>query len=149
MAALARTCFKVDSDESFRRSPRVRTGFRDRATYVERPVDAPSPQDGPTHGYDARAGNSWRTLFALAIGMAIMAFAGTWRSPLSTAVAQWLASHADQKQAADDLDGTARSGSALAWSDKSPAIFALRGQVRLEKGRLEGGLADFNKSSAW
>ena len=61
-------------------------------------------------------------------------------------MAQWLAQHAYQKQAADDLDGALRDlDRALGWSDKSAQIYALRGQVRLEMNDLEGGLADFNK----
>ncbi|HEY1603497.1 MAG TPA: hypothetical protein VGG64_28095 [Pirellulales bacterium] len=66
--------------------------------------------------------------------------------PFGKTVAEWLASHADLKYDSDDLDGAERDlDRALAWSDRSPAIFALRGQVRLEKGNLQGSLADFNK----
>jgi tetratricopeptide (TPR) repeat protein len=87
-------------------------------------------------------------LVALAVGAAIMAvLRAELGEPAGKAIAQWLASHGARKYDADDLDGAARDlDRALAWSDKSPVIFELRGQVRLEKGDLLGSLADFNKT---
>ena len=68
-------------------------------------------------------------------------------TPVSRAIADWLAGHGQQKLYTDDLDGTMRDlDRALAWNDKSPAIFALHAQARLERGDLQGSLADFNKS---
>jgi len=86
-------------------------------------------------------------LVMVAIGAGVMALVrAELGEPLSRAIAEWLASHAGTKQAEDDLDGALRDlDRAIAWSDKSPTIFALRGQVRLEKGDLVGSLADFNK----
>jgi tetratricopeptide (TPR) repeat protein len=86
-------------------------------------------------------------LVMVAVGAGVMALVrAELTEPVSKAVAEWLASHATDKHAADDLDGALRDlDRALAWSDKSPAIFAMRGQVRLEKGDVVGSLADFNK----
>jgi tetratricopeptide (TPR) repeat protein len=87
-------------------------------------------------------------LVALAIGAAVMAVVrAELGEPVGKAIAEWLASHGERKFLTDDLDGASRDlDRALAWSDKSPVIFALRGEVRKEKGDLLGSLADFNKS---
>ncbi|HVU86601.1 MAG TPA: tetratricopeptide repeat protein [Pirellulales bacterium] len=86
-------------------------------------------------------------LILLALGAGTMAIVrAELGEPISRRVAEWLAGHAFQKQAADDLDGALRDlDRALAWTDKSAQIYAFRGTVRLEKGDLEGSLADFNR----
>jgi hypothetical protein len=86
-------------------------------------------------------------LVIVALGAAVMALVrAELGEPMGMAVAEWLARHAYQKQVADDLDGALRDlDRALAWTDKSPDIYALRGHVRLEKGDVPGSLADFNK----
>lgn len=86
-------------------------------------------------------------LVIVALGAAVMALVrAELGEPMARTVAGWLAGHAFEKQAADDLDGALRDlDRALAWTDKMPEIFAMRGQVRLENGDVPGSLADFNK----
>jgi tetratricopeptide (TPR) repeat protein len=86
-------------------------------------------------------------LVLLAAGAAIMAFVrADLGEPLARSVAEWLANHAEQKYEVGDPDGALRDlNRAVAWSDKSPTIYLLRGRILLEKGDLRGSLADFNR----
>ena len=86
-------------------------------------------------------------LVLLAAGAAIMALVrAELGEPLARSVAEWLANHAEQKHDVGDSEGALRNlDRAVAWSDKSPAIYLLRGQILLEKGDLRGSLADFNR----
>jgi tetratricopeptide (TPR) repeat protein len=86
-------------------------------------------------------------LVLVAAGAAIMALVrADVGEPLTRSVAEWLANHAEQKHDVGDSEGALRDlDRAVAWSDKSPAIYLLRGQILLEKGDLRGSLADFNR----
>lgn len=95
-----------------------------------------------------RAGHLVRhALVIVAIFAAVMAISRSrLGQPIGRAVAGWLARHAVQKFEAEDIDGALVDlDRAIAWSGSSPEIFFLRGQLRMEKGDLQGGLADFNK----
>ena len=152
MAARARDCFKVDSDESFRRSPR-----RARVSALPYlPPNSLSParrgnwslQSSPQYAQPRGTLAIRAMLIALAIGTAIMAFerAGL-GEPAGGAVCRTARSATPIKSNPPmTLTGALRDlDRALGWSDNSAEIYALRGQVRLEMNDLEGGLADFNK----
>jgi len=117
-------------------------GFPIPPVFNAQPAPDPAPRKPARGTFAIRA-----VLVVLAIGAAVMAVVrAELGEPLNKGVAEWLARHAAQKYDRDDLGGALRDlDRAIAWTDKSPTIFALRGQIRLESGDVPGSLADFNK----
>ena len=112
------------------------------------PVTFEDDAPAPPNSLSARRRRALRALFALsALGvLGILVLQTPLRQQASKLVSGWLLDRAMNKYAADDLPGALVDlDRAVAWSPDSPAVFALRAEVRLASNDLSGSLADCNK----
>ena len=112
------------------------------------PVTFEDDAPAPPNSLSARRRRALRALFTLsALGvLGILVLQTPLRQQASKLVSGWLLDRSMNKYAADDLPGALVDlDRAVAWSPDSPAVFALRAEVRLASNDLSGSLADCNK----
>ena len=102
----------------------------------------------PTSSLTVRRRKALRALLALtAVGaLGVLLLQTSLREQANKLVADWLLDRAMDKYSADDMPGAlAALDRAVSWSPDSPAVFAMRAEVRLATNDLQGSLADCNK----